>query len=738
MTAALLDLTGWPDAGGGARDPAAARRAASPSTRRGPTGWPGARRRSTAMSATSRARARAAAAAGAAGHGALVAGLCRAGGAGAGRGRAAVPGRGRGRAARPAPSPGCAAAGTCRAPHLAPVAGDFVAQAERFLGVPYLWGGRSAARHRLLGAGAARAARLGPGGAARFGHAGGAARRGAAGARRRCGAATWCSGRGTSGSCATRDTLLHANAHHMAVAAEPLRRRRRASRPPAAGRSPRAAGSDLALRTGESEALPRSGSSPGARERGGRGGSGRTADRVVIRARMPGGRVYRACQRQAGARICRRTNPRSECDWVAPDAGRWRYSTGCRRCSRPPRPIRRRSRGRRGPAARRRPRRPWRGRRRLGRRARDGETRAVGAQDLAAESRRRPPASSASPAIGVWHEPSSPRRNARSAASRSAGRRGRGSRASSAATAVVARALLDPDRALRDGRQHLLRARSAPRGTSASPSRRSPAMARKVAAATPSSSLRSRVCTLPRNSTTAQVGPPVQELRPPPQARGPDHRARRQAARASRAAGRDEGVARVLARQAGGDGRARRAAASACPSSNARRCRCAPASSASSISRVKRPLPPSSRSGRSCTRSPVVRIGDDREGRLRQAVRRHQPVAGLARLRQRQRAAAGADAERRSGAGRSRASGAGFPFRRRSVRSRPRRRKAGTGRWRARPGRCCARSRGETLRGAAGLDDAPGRPLPAGVPRRAGAGRRASSSSATRPSSPPR
>ncbi len=67
--------------------------------------------------------------------------------------------------------------------------------------------------------------------------------------------------------------------------------------------------------------------------------------------------------------------------------------------------------------------------------------------------------------------------------------------------AVVVGAPLDPDGALRDGGQHVLR-RDGGEGTSSIFSRLRPAMARKVAAATPSSSFFRRVCTLPRNSTT--------------------------------------------------------------------------------------------------------------------------------------------------------------------------------------------------------------------------------------------
>ena len=124
---------------------------------------------------------------------------------------------------------------------------------------------------------------------------------------------------------------------------------------------------------------------------------------------------------------------------------------------------------------------------------------------ISPRKRSRPPASSASPAIGVWHEPSRPARKARSAASRRPVS-GCGSRASSAATARR--------------RRRAARPRSPPaRRRAASPRARSAARRRRrcpAAAARPwrgrsppprlRASLRSRVSTLPRNSTTARSG----------------------------------------------------------------------------------------------------------------------------------------------------------------------------------------------------------------------------------------
>lgn len=105
--------------------------------------------------------------------------------------------------------------------HLAPLAGDFVAQAERFLGMPYLWGGRSAqgldcsalVQLALLATGVPaprdsdmQATQLGASLDARA-------------KSRRGDLIFW---KGHVGLLADPRTLIHASAHHMAVVKEPL------------------------------------------------------------------------------------------------------------------------------------------------------------------------------------------------------------------------------------------------------------------------------------------------------------------------------------------------------------------------------------------------------------------------------------------------------------------------------------------------------------------------------------
>jgi cell wall-associated NlpC family hydrolase len=124
-------------------------------------------------------------------------------------------------------------------PHLEPVGTDWVGLAERFIGVPYLWGGRSArgldcsalVQLALLGSGHA-APRDSDMQAALIGdeiapHA----------ALRRGDLVFW---RGHVGIMRDAETLLHANAHHMAVASEPLQ--------PAIARIAAAGGGPVTLR----------------------------------------------------------------------------------------------------------------------------------------------------------------------------------------------------------------------------------------------------------------------------------------------------------------------------------------------------------------------------------------------------------------------------------------------------------------------------------------------------------
>jgi cell wall-associated NlpC family hydrolase len=111
--------------------------------------------------------------------------------------------------------------GYVAAAHLAPVAGDAVDQALRFVGVPYLWGGRSA--RGIDCSGLVQLALAAVGIAAprdtdmQQALLGGELEPDAA--LRRGDLVFW---KGHVGMLADAGTLVHANAHHMAVAAEPF------------------------------------------------------------------------------------------------------------------------------------------------------------------------------------------------------------------------------------------------------------------------------------------------------------------------------------------------------------------------------------------------------------------------------------------------------------------------------------------------------------------------------------
>ena len=146
------------------------------------------------------------------------------------RARPALPGRDRGVRNHAAALPSSAAAASFRAAHLAPLAGDFVAPGRALPRRALPLGRPQRPRHRLLGPGAAGAARHRSGRAARLRHAGGAARRRSSPTRTPLARGDLVFWKGHVGIMRDRETLIHANGHHMAVAAEPLVSRRRAHR----------------------------------------------------------------------------------------------------------------------------------------------------------------------------------------------------------------------------------------------------------------------------------------------------------------------------------------------------------------------------------------------------------------------------------------------------------------------------------------------------------------------------
>ena len=259
------------------------------------------------------------------------------------------------------------------------------------------------------------------------------------------------------------------------------------------------------------------------------------------------------------------------------------------------------------------------------------------------ESEMRSPSSTACPAIGVRHEPSSTARNARSASQRHAGIRMVDLRQQPARARVVAARL---DRRSRPARPP---AETPPHRAARSPCRQGRAASGRRAPAASRRPRRRRACAAasrhcraaaPRKYPAAAASPSpdaaAMRCRPP----------RRAAGRAALAALRLMKTSRTSSRG--------RQAASISPSGSSvgmslAECTArsiAPASSASSISLVNSPLPPTSDSGRSWMRSPEVRITSISIASSAQPCAARERRAHHARLRQRERAAARADAQR--------------------------------------------------------------------------------------------